>query len=129
MRTIRLNDGRLFLGELMKFIFKTSDPPDRLKSVIYSIKSAKEQLSGNQCGIICVNMSHISDKLIEPDYARLGNMIGEILRNNSSISAVVVSSEFCLRDAGGNRYLHKASTIRNKSAKLPLPEDFVIINQ
>lgn len=120
--------GQVFIGEVMKFVFKTKEEPDRIKSVINSIRAAQNQLSGKLCGLVCVNMTHLSEKLMEQDYGRLGELIQEVLQNNTTISAVAITSEFYQKDPNGIRFLHKAEVIRNKFAKLPLPNDFVIMN-
>lgn len=122
------SDGSVFAKGTMKFLFKSKEAPDRLKSIMNSIKNAKGQLSGDRIGIICVNMTHVSEKLIESDYALLGEMIQDILKNNTRISAVAITSEFYIKDKHGIRFLHRASVIRNDSAKKPLPSDFVIMN-
>ncbi|HEX9845006.1 MAG TPA: hypothetical protein VGA92_00920 [Candidatus Nitrosotenuis sp.] len=121
-------NGEVVLGEIMKFMFKMKQVSDRLKSVINSIKDAKQQLTGNRCSIICVNFTYLAEKMIEHDFARLGEMINDVLGNNSSISAVAVTTESHIRDANGLRFVHQASVIRNKSAKFPLPDDFIIRN-
>lgn len=127
-RTSIFQNGDAVIGELMKFLFKTKNTPDRLTSVIKSIKDAKSQLSGDKCSIICVNMTNISHKFAENDYVALRDMINQVLENNSTISAVAITSEFFTKDAKGMRFQHKASVIRNTSAKYPLPEDFKILN-
>lgn len=127
-RTSLFQNGDVVIGEMMKFLFKTKQAPDRLTSVIKSIKDAKSQLSGDRCSIICVNLTNISHKLAEPDYVRLGDMVNQTLQNNSTISAVAITSEFFTKDVNGMRFQHKSSVIRNKDAKFPLPEDFKILN-
>lgn len=123
-----MQDGSVVAKGTMKFLFKAKEAPDRLKSIINSIKNAKGQLSGDKIGIICVNITHVSEKLIDKDRELLGRMIRDVLRNNSKISAVAVTSEFYTRDKNGIRYRHHASVIRNENANRPLPENFVILN-
>lgn len=126
---ITINPNGVVAGELMKFMFKTKDMPERLKSVINSIKDAKHQLTGTRCGIICVNLTHIAEKTTEDDLIRLGEMITDVLKNNSTISAIVVTAESHIKDANGLRFTHQASVVRNKNAKFPLAENFVIHNE
>lgn len=128
-RITQHQNGEIRIGEIMKFVFKTKEAPDRLKSIIKSIKDAKQQLSGLRSGIICVNFTYLAEKMIENDFARLGEMVNEVLDDNSTISAVAVTAESHTRDAGGIRFQHEASVIRNKNAKFPLTENFVIYNE
>lgn len=128
-RVSLLGDGKAVTGEIMKFIFKTKEAPDRLKSVIKSIKDAKNQFSGTRCSIVCVNLTNISHKLEEPQFIRLGEMIHNFLDKTTTISAVAVTSEFFNKDSQGIRFQHKASVIRNEHSKFPLPMNFVIMNK
>lgn len=121
-------DGLVITSHVMKFLFKIKDTSDRIKSIINSINDAKGQLTGDKIGIICVNLTHISEKLIESDFALLGQMIENVFRNNSRISAVAITSEFYLKEKEGVRFVHKASVIRNKNATKPLPQEFEILN-
>ena len=127
-RTTVQKDGTVRTDQVMKFLFKAKNAPDRIQSIKNSIKNAKGQLSGDKIGIICVNITHVSEKLIDKDRELLGRMLRDVLRNNSRISAVAVTSEFYTRDKNGIRYRHHASVIRNENANRPLPENFVILN-
>lgn len=128
-RLTTYQDGRVAIGDMMKFLFKTSQIPDRIKSVIKSIDHAKIQLSGERCGVICVNLTHISEKLIEADFITLRKQIDNVLKNNSTISAVILSSEYHFKENNSNRFLHKAIAILNPSAKHKIPENFEIVKQ
>ncbi len=119
-------DGKVAIGEVMKFVFKISEIPDRIKSVINSLEHAKNQLSGVRPGIICVNLTHISGKMIEVDFVALRNQIDKVLKNNSTISAVVLSSEYHFKENNSNRFLHKAIVIQNSSPKHEIPKEFQI---
>ena len=123
-----MQNGSVVAKGTMKFLFKAKEAPDRLKSIISSIKNAKGQLSGKKIGIICVNITHISEKFMDKDRELLGLMLRNVLQNNSKISAVAITSEFYTRDKNGIRYQHQASIIRNENANHPLPENFVILN-
>ncbi len=128
-RVSLLGDGNAVTGEIMKFIFKTKEAPDRLKSIIKSLNNAKNQFSGTQCNIVCVNVTNISNKFEEKEYIRLGEMIRGFFKNNTTVSSVAITSEIFNKDKHGIRFQHQASVIRNENAKFPLPENFVIMNE
>lgn len=121
--------GRSFVRNPRIFGFKSRVVPDRIASVIKSIKSAKQQLSGNRPGLIYVHLNMIHRKMIDRDFDRLYCLIKDLLKNNSTISGVIITTEFFVKDAQGCVYSHKARVIRNEQPKYPLPSDFKIIGE
>jgi hypothetical protein len=101
------------------FGFKCAILSDRVKSVVESLKDARHQLSGTRAGIIYVNLNTIDRRMIDSDFNRLDHLISGVLRNNSTISAAVITTEFFVSDEQGVVYSHKARVIRNDSARFP----------
>jgi len=99
--------------------FKMSEPSDRLKSVINSIKHAKKQLSGDRVGIIFIELNTNTNDW-QTNIQVLDKMIKDVLKINSSISGVVITSEQL-----GSEF--KAKLYKNENAKNPIPEDFDVI--
>lgn len=122
------NDGLIEIHEAMKFLFKFKDESDRIKSILNSINTAKCQLSSDKIGLIGVNITHFSEKMMQSDFEELSYKLNNILKNNTKISGVLISSEFHIKDANGIRFLHNASVIRNNHASNPLPFNFKIMN-
>jgi len=113
--------GDLLIRNPRIFGFKSALMPDRIKSVIESIKKARKQLSGDRPGLIYVDLNTMDSQMMELDFRRLDTMIKDQLRNNSTISGVVITSEVFRRDRQGLVYTHKAKVIRNHEAKHPVP--------
>jgi len=103
------------------FGFKSALMPDRIKSVIESVKKARKQLSGDRPGLIYVDLNTMDTQMMELDFRRLDTMVKDQLRNNSTISGAVITSEVFRRDSRGLVYTHKAKVIRNPEAKHPVP--------
>jgi hypothetical protein len=122
-------NGKTFVRNPRIFGFKSALLPERIKSVIGSIKDAKRQLSGNRPGLIYVNLNMIDRKMVDKDFERLDHLIKEQLKNNSTISGVVVTTEYFVKDSQGYIYSHRAKVIKNEQAKYPLPPDFEILGE
>lgn len=103
------------------FGFKCATIPDRIKSVMESITKAKEQLSGTRPGLIYVDLNSIDHRMIDADFKRLDSMIKNVLSNNSTISAVVITSEMFWHDAQGLVFTHRAKVTKNGVARYPMP--------
>lgn len=124
-------EGKVFIRNPRFFGFKSAVLPERITSVIKSIKDAKQQLSGNRPGLIYVNLNMIDRKMIDKDFERLDSLIKDLLKNNSNISGVVITTEFFVKNTQGCVYSHRARVIRNEQrneqAKHSLPSDFEIV--
>lgn len=125
----RDGEGKAVIRDPRIFGFKSGELPERISSVIESIKDAKQQLSGNRPGLIYVNLNMIDRKMIDKDFERLDSLIKDLLKNNSTISGVIITSEFFVKDAQGYIYSHRARVIRNEQAKSPLPLGFEILGE
>ena len=122
-------DDKVFVRNPRIFGFKSAILPERITSVIESIKDAKQQLSGNRPGLIYVNLNMIDRKMIDKDFERLDSLIKELLKNNSTISGIIITTEYFVKDAQGYIYSHRARVIRNEQAKYPLPLNFEIVGE
>lgn len=122
-------NGTVFVRNPRIFGFKSAILPERITSVIESIRNAKQQLSGDRPGLIYVNLNMIDRKMVDKDFERLDHLIKEQLKNNSTISGVAVTTEYFVKDSKGYIYSHKARVIRNEQAKYSLPSDFEIIGE
>lgn len=111
------------------FGFKSAVIPERITSVIESIKTAKQQLSGERPGLIYVNLNMIDRKMMGKDFKRLDFLVKDLLENNSTISGVVITTEFFTKDERGYTYSHKARVIRNEQAKHGLPIGFEVVGE
>jgi hypothetical protein len=111
------------------FGFKNAVIPDRIKSVIESIKDAKKKLSGNLPGLIYVNLNMTDPSMLKNDFERLDTLIKKSLENNSTITAVIITSDFFLSDSKRSSYSHKTMVIKNENTKYVLPSDFEIIGE
>lgn len=125
----RDGEGKAFIRNPRILGFKSGELPERISSVIESIKYAKQQLSGNRPGLIYVNLNTIDRKMIDKDFERLDSLIKNLLKNNSTISGVIITTEFFVKDDQGYVYSHKARVIRNEQAKYPLPLGFEIVGE
>jgi len=123
---ISVQNNQVYVSQLMKSIFKTADPPDRIKGIISSIKSAKRQFSGQRCSIVVININNVAK--YESDYRRLSEMINGIMRSNSTISGIVLFEEQ-QGTQGGITYKPNVVLIENKKAKFPLPQGFVFFGK
>jgi hypothetical protein len=121
--------GKAFIRNPRIFGFKSAELPDRITSVVKSVKDATQQLSGERPGLIYVNLNMIDRKMIDKDFEKLDRLIKELLKNNSVVSGVTITSEFFERDAQGYVYSHRARVIRNEQAKYPLPSNFEIVGE
>ncbi|MCV0399044.1 MAG: hypothetical protein K5785_03490 [Nitrosarchaeum sp.] len=124
---IQIVNENVFVSELRRYVFKSLRNVHRMNGIISSIKNARNQLSGDTCGIICVNFTHLTDTMIEQDYKNLTSLINQFLKNNSKVSAVIVSSEF-YSTSRDMRFIHKALIIRNPLARHKLPDNFQFLN-
>jgi hypothetical protein len=121
--------GKTFIRNPRIFGFKSGKLPERIKSVVESIKDATKQLSGERPGLIYVNLNTIDRKMIDKDFERLDSLIKDLLKNNSTISGVIITTEFFEKDVPKYTYSHRARAIRNEQAKHPLPSDFEIVGE
>jgi hypothetical protein len=122
-------EGKALIRNPRIFGFKSVELPERISSIVESIKDAKRQLSGKRSGLIYVNLNMIDRKMIDKDFERLDRLTKDLLKNNSTVSGVVITTEFFGKDAQGYTYSHKARVIRNEQAKHPLPSDFEIAGE
>jgi len=121
--------SKSFIRNPRIFGFKSVVLPDRITSVIESIKVARQQLSGKYPGLIYVNMNMIDRKMVDKDFERLNYMIKKILTNNSTISAVIITTEYFIKESKGYVYSHRAKVIKNEQPKQSLPTNFYIIGE
>jgi len=129
METKKEENGKIFVRNPRIFGFKSAVIPERITSVIGSIKDAKQQLSGKRPGLIYVNLNVIDCKMIDKDFERLDRLTKDLLKNNSTISGVIITTEFFVKDVQGHVYSHRARVIRNEHAKHLIPSDFEIIGE
>ena len=122
-------DGKIFFRNLRFFGFKSAVLPERILSVTRSIKEAKQQLSGDRPGLIYVNLNMIDRKMVEKDFDRLYCLIKNLLKNNSTITAVIITTEIFYKKNQQIFLKHPAKVIRNEQAKYPLPLDFKIMGE
>lgn len=122
-------ERKAFIRNPRIFGFKSGELPERITSVVESIKDATKQLSGEQPGLIYVNLNMIDRKMIDKDFERLDRLTKDILKNNSTVSGVIITTEFFGKDVQGYAYSHRARVIRNEKAKHPLPSDFEIVGE
>lgn len=71
----------------------------------------------------------IDRKMVDKDFERLDSLIKELLKDNSTISGVIITTEYFVKDVQGYIYSHKAKVIRNEQAKYLLPSDFEIVGE
>jgi hypothetical protein len=108
------------------FAFKSETVPDRIQSVIESIKQATQQLTGTKPGLIYVNLNQLDAKLVPADFDRLEKLARDRLRQNSTITAIILTSEVFQKEEAGIKYFHKARVIKNSNSKFSLPTNFII---
>lgn len=122
-------ESKSFIRNPRIFGFKGTEPPERITSVVESVKGAMKQLSGERPGLIYVNLNMIDPKMIDKDFERLDCLIKDLLKNNSTVSGVIITTEFFVKDVQGWVYSHKARVIRNEQVKYHLPLDFEIVGE
>ncbi len=122
MEIYRTNDGKTFIRNRRFFGFKTAELPDRIKSIIYSIKQALQQLSGERPALVYVDLNGIVKNMTERDQERLHHLINDILRNNSAISMIILTAEFSGGNEKGMYRYRKVWPFKNEHMKHKLPE-------
>jgi hypothetical protein len=120
----RDEDGTRFHKNLRAFAFRSCELPDRIASILNSVRHARRQFSGNVPALVYVHVNMVGPQMTAEDLERLDSGIDSVLRSNSTISAVVISGEFFDEDELGPRYAHMRLTYKNRSPKHPLPPDF-----
>ena len=121
--------GKVFIRNPRFFGFKSAVIPERINSVIDSIKDARRQLSSKCPALVYVHLNGIDRKITKIDFKRLDSLVTDLLKQNSSITGVVISSEFFSKDELGFTYSHKAKYIKNADAKHPLPKEFKVVGE
>lgn len=121
--------GKVFIRNPRFFGFKSAVIPERINSVIESIKDARKQLSSKYPALIYVHLNGIDRRITEVDFKRLDSLVTDLLKQNSSITGIVISSEFFSKDELGFAYSHKAKYARNSDAKYPLPKEFKVVGE
>jgi len=121
--------GKVFIRNPKFFGFKSAMIPERINSVIESIKDARKQLSSKCSALIYVHLNGIDRKITEVDFKRLNSLLTDLLKRNSSITGIVISSEFFSKDELGFTYSHKARYLKNADAKHPLPKKFKVVGE
>ncbi len=121
--------GKTFVRNPRFFGFKSAVIPERISSVIESIKDARKQLSGKYPALIYVHLNGIDRRITEVDFKRLYSLLTDLLKQNSSITGIIISSEFFSKDELGFGYSHKAKYVRNTDAKHPLPQEFKVVGE
>ena len=86
-----------------------------------SIAKAKEQFSGSKPSMIYVDLNSIDRQMTDVDFERLHSMVKQVLANNSTISAVIITNELFLSDPQGITFRHKAKVTKNEAAKHVVP--------
>ncbi len=121
--------GTRFQKNLRAFAFKSMELPDRIAGIVRSVRDARRQFSSRVPALVYVRVNLVDPQMTGEDLERLDCGIGNVLRSNSTISAVVVSGEFFDEHELGPRYGHFRLTYRNKSPKHPLPPDFQVYGE
>jgi len=121
--------GRRFRKNLRAFAFKSEELPDRIASIVRSVRDARRQFSAAVPALVHVQVNLVDPQMTGHDLERLDSGIESVLRNNSTISAVVVSGEFFDEHELGPCYGHIRLTYKNESAKHPLPPDFELYRE
>ena len=129
MEVKKEKDGKPFVKNPRICGFKSAVVPERIMRVIQSIKSAKQQLSGDRPGLIYVHLNKLDRKMVDIDFKRLDRLTKELLKANSTISGVVITTDFFAKDVHGCVYSHRARATRNEQAKHTLPSDFEIVGE
>lgn len=119
-------DGKTLLRNPRFFGFKSAVLPEHISSVTNSIKKAKQQLSGDRPGLIYVNLNLIDRKMMGKDFKRLYRLIKNLLKNNSTITGIIITTEFFYRKDKKIFLKHPAKVIRNEQATHHLPLNFRI---
>lgn len=119
-------DEKIFLKNFNAFYFNTNDPKKRITSIIHSLKQAKEQITRKRSAIIAIDMSIMSSNWAQEDLTKLNHLITNYLRNNSSVSAVLLTREWFPEDDEKISYYFEPVFIINPKARIPLPENFTI---
>jgi hypothetical protein len=122
-------EDKAFIRNPRIFGFRSAKLPERIISVAESVKDATTQLSGERPGLIYVNLNMIDRKMVDKDFERLDRLIKKLLKNNSTVSGVGITTEFFAKDAQGYVYSHRARVIINEQAKHPLPSGFEIVGE
>lgn len=96
---------------------------DGVKSLRSSLKSATRQFSGTRPSVIHVDISDVLQDLIEDDnISRVRDLLQVFLRNNTSISAVVLEHDHFTREDGYLRPSRRVEAIWNYNARMPVGE-------
>jgi hypothetical protein len=117
------DDGTSIIKNPRCFFFKSKDDPDRIKSIINSINTAKKQLSSFGPGLIFVDHNVVNQYTYETDMTRIKPLINDIIRNNSSISCVILTSTIINRTDQGTSYHHHGKTYVNENPRFPVPDE------
>jgi hypothetical protein len=112
-----------------KFQFKCEIPPDRVTRVTKAINTAIGQLSGKRPGLIYINLNHTDENMSEKDLEDLKWNISDRLRQNSTITAIVLMTENFIRDQNAIDYSRIHKIIHNEYPKHKLPADFKVIGE
>jgi hypothetical protein len=102
------------------FGFKSAILPDRIRTIIESAKDGTKQLTGDRPGLVYVNLNMIDRRLTDHDFNRLNDPLANLLKNNSTVSAVVITSDFYGNDGKGTIYSHKSRVLKNENARFPV---------
>lgn len=102
------------------FGFKSAILPDRIRGVVESAKDGARQLTGDGPGLVYINLNMIDRSLTDHDFNRLNGLLANLLNNNSTVSAVVITSEFYGNDGKSAIYSHRSKVLKNDSARHPV---------
>jgi len=107
------------------FLFILNSPafPTKYESIISLIKKAKKQFSKKNPSIIFVDMEYNPETVVY-DFQRLTPLIEDIFRQNSSISAIVISTEIHQSRDGKVTYHFDGKTFVNKNARFPMSSNY-----
>jgi hypothetical protein len=122
-------DGKNYMSNPRKFQFKCEIPSDRVTRVTKAINTALGQLSGKRPGLIYINLNHTDENMSEKDLEDLKWSISDRLRQNSTITAIVLMTENFIRDQNAITYARIHKIIHNEHPKHKLPADFKVIGE
>jgi hypothetical protein len=119
---------KAIVKNLSQISVKCGNPPDRIRSIVNSIEDGKDQLSGNNVGIVLVQITHLYARMKEKDFRLLRKEIDRVLKNNPKISAVGISSEAIAEKDEMSNYRNRIVIVLNPRANHPFPVDMHLFN-
>lgn len=115
---------KVFVKNMRATCCNTLVSEDRISSIVESVRKARKQLTGKRPGLICVDLNKMASTWSYKDFELLPKMIQEFIKNNSSISAVLITNELYPEDSKSISFEQERHLFRNKNARFPLLKNF-----